>query len=278
MNEPRRPETLRRIGEIATASNLTVRTLRYYEEIGLLTPTARSEAGHRLYGTAAVEQLYRISLLRELGLPLERVGAALGSDGTDTRSLLADHLAAIEARLVAENRLRSRLIRLVDAIETNGTDAADGAGNAERNTADHLLEILEDMTMLNTSLDRRIAILVYEDLETAFDYLTRVFGFGPGQLTRADDGTVVHGELEAGDGEFWLHSESEPFGLRSPAKLGGASSTMAILVDDVDAHYRHATAEGANIRYEPVDQPYGYREYSATDPEGHLWSFMKALD
>ena len=52
---------------------------------------------------------------------------------------------------------------------------------------------------------------------------------------------------------------------------------MAVLVDDVDAHHAHAVAEGADIRYEPVDQPYGYREYGAHDPEGHLWSFMKPL-
>jgi MerR family transcriptional regulator, thiopeptide resistance regulator len=49
-----------------------------------------------------------------------------------------------------------------------------------------------------------------------------------------------------------------------------------VLVDDVDDHHRHAVGEGATIRYPPVDQPYGFREYSALDPEGHLWSFMRA--
>jgi len=53
---------------------------------------------------------------------------------------------------------------------------------------------------------------------------------------------------------------------------------MAVMVDDVDAHCRHAKSEGAQIDYEPVDQPYGYREYSARDCEGQLWSFMKPLD
>ena len=60
-----------RIGEIAGATNVTVRTLHYYEEIGLLAPTARSGAGHRLYGTEAVEQLYRITTLRQLGLRVD---------------------------------------------------------------------------------------------------------------------------------------------------------------------------------------------------------------
>ena len=119
--------------------------------------------------------------------------------------------------------------------------------------------------MLETTLNRRIAILVYEDLEAAFEYLIRVFGFGPGELMRDPDGNVVHAEIHAGDGEFWLHMESEPFGLRSPKHLGGASGTMAVMVDDVDAHHRYSSEQGATIRYEPVDQAYGYREYGAID-------------
>jgi hypothetical protein len=38
-----------------------------------------------------------------------------------------------------------------------------------------------------------------------------VFGFGPGQLTRDDDGTVIHGEVHAGDGVIWLHPEAPDF-------------------------------------------------------------------
>jgi len=271
---------MRRIGEIAEASGLTVRTLHYYEEIGLLVPTARTAAGHRLYGPETVERLYRICLLRQLGLPLDGIRAGLESGAADARTLMIDHLAALETRLVAEHRLRSRLVHLIRALSSNEesqNDAAPNDASSNEDTTGDLLSVLEDMTMLETTLNRRIAILVYEDIEAAFDDLIRVFGFGPGELTRDPDGNVVHGEIEAGDGEFWLHPESEAFGLRSPKNLDGASSTMAVMVDDVDAHYRHALEHGATIRYEPVDQEYGYREYSAVDSEGHLWSFMKPL-
>jgi uncharacterized glyoxalase superfamily protein PhnB len=60
--------------------------------------------------------------------------------------------------------------------------------------------------------------------------------------------------------------------------MGAATASVAVMVDDVDAHFRHASERGATILYEPVDQPYGYREYSARDSEGGLWSFMKPLD
>ena len=132
--------------------------------------------------------------------------------------------------------------------------------------------------MLDTTVQRRISILVYSDLEAAYDFLVRVFGLGPGELTRDDEGNVVHGELHAGDGVVWLHPESPAFGLASPRSLGATTASMAVMVDDVDAHFRHASEQGAKIDYEPVDQPYGYREYSARDSEGALWSFMKPLD
>ncbi len=53
---------------------------------------------------------------------------------------------------------------------------------------------------------------------------------------------------------------------------------VAVIVDDVDGHFRHASGKGANIVFEPVDQSYGYRQYGARDNEGGLWSFMKPLD
>lgn len=103
----------------------------------------------------------------------------------------------------------------------------------------------------------------------------RVFGLGPGELSRDDKGRVVHAELQAGDGVIWLHAESEEYRLSSPKSIGVTTSSVAVLVDDVDAHFRRAEDQGAEIVYEPADQPYGYREYSARDLEGHLWSFME---
>lgn len=53
---------------------------------------------------------------------------------------------------------------------------------------------------------------------------------------------------------------------------------IAVMVDDVDAHHDRVRTAGATIEAAPVDQPYGYREFSAKNCEGGLWSSMKALD
>ena len=255
-----------RIGEIAAATGLTVRTLHHYEAVGLVRPTGRTSAGHRRYGPEALERLYRVSMLRSLGVSLAQIRESLDGGPSQLREVLTEHVGMVDERVGREHRLRARLAALVERLERDDDPSAD------------LLAILEDMAMLQPALDRRISILVYADLEAAYRYLVRVFALGPGELTRDDDGTVVHGVVQAGDGEVWLHSESEKFGLASPQRLGAATATTAVLVDDVDEHHRHAVSQGATVRYPPVDQPYGFREYSATDLEGHLWSFMRAND
>src|SRR5438552_2701450 len=251
-----RTETGRWVGELASATGLTVRTLHYYEEIGLLTAASRTDAGHRLYADADVERLYRICLLRRIGLPLGEIGRALDDPAWSLGPAMTAHLHDLERRLEAGGRLRARLAHLVGSVA-----AHDGP------LTDQLLAVLEEMTMLDNTVQRRISILVYADLEAAHEYLVRVFGLGPGELHRDDEGRVVHGELQAGDGVVWLHREAPEFGMASPRSLGAVTASVAVMVDDVDAHYRHAVEQGAAIQYEPVDQPYGYREYDAVDLE-----------
>ncbi|MEZ5134546.1 MAG: hypothetical protein R2699_05685 [Acidimicrobiales bacterium] len=74
-----------------------------------------------------------------------------------------------------------------------------------------------------------------------------MFGLLPGELTRDDDGTVVHAELHAGDGVIWLHRETDEFGLASPQSVGAATGSMAVMVADVDEHHRRAAALGADV-------------------------------
>jgi DNA-binding transcriptional MerR regulator len=91
----------RKVGELAAATGLTVRTLHYYEEIGLLVASGRTEAGHRLYDDADLERLYRICLLRRLGLPLGEIGKALDDSAWSLRAAMSTHLGELERRLEA---------------------------------------------------------------------------------------------------------------------------------------------------------------------------------
>jgi DNA-binding transcriptional MerR regulator len=130
--------SFRRIGEVAAATGLTVRTLRHYDEIGLLAPSGRSAAGYRLYADEDVRRLYRIVAFRRLGLALGEIGALLDSDGADARQVIRAQLARLDAEAAARSRLRVRLVRLLDALESDCDDAA---------AADLFLDAIEGMTM-----------------------------------------------------------------------------------------------------------------------------------
>lgn len=255
----------RRIGDVAAAAGVTTRTLHHYESVGLLAPVDRTAAGYRMYDDDSVQRVYRICVLRRLGMSLDQIAAALEGDEWALTESLQAHLDDVERRLGAAQRLRTGLVRLL--AETDAETPVDA-----------LMEVLTHMSTLDQHVEQRIQILVYADLDAAMRFLVDVFDLGPGELTRGEDGVPVHGQLDAGDGQIWLHPEAPEFGLASPRSLGGATATTAVMVSDVDAHHGRARGRGAEIVYAPVDQPYGYREYSARDPEGGLWSFMKPLE
>ena len=106
-----------KIGELAHATGLTVRTLHHYDELGLMIPSSRSEAGHRLYSEADVRRLYRVLVLRRLGFPLQDIAGYLERDGFSLRDALKRQLEELERHLRVQEDLREKLVRIVGAVE-----------------------------------------------------------------------------------------------------------------------------------------------------------------
>lgn len=98
-----------RIGEVARRTGLTVRTLRHYDDLGLLVPSERSAGDYRLYAEADLRRLLAIQHLKSLGLGLEEIARALDDPDFDPADALARHIAAVEQRLAAERELLRRL-------------------------------------------------------------------------------------------------------------------------------------------------------------------------
>ncbi len=100
-----------KVNQVARLSGVTVRTLHHYDSIGLLTPSARSESGYRLYSEDDLLRLQTILLWRALGLPLERIRSILDDPNFDRRSALLEQRA-----LLAEKEAKAKaMIRSVDA-------------------------------------------------------------------------------------------------------------------------------------------------------------------
>ena len=153
-----------RIDQVAARTGLTKRTLRYYEEIGLLEPSTRTEGGYRLYNEADIEHLERIKRLRDLlGFSLaeireiaeaeeqrEQVRAAWQQE-TDPRARLAwldrseeltrHQLRLIEEKLAGLQEMQSNLLARLEKVRERRTELSEQLGaagdDASASTVDH---------------------------------------------------------------------------------------------------------------------------------------------
>lgn len=98
------------VGAVARMAGITVRTLHHYDQIGLLHPSGRSEAGYRRYSDADLERLQRILFFRELGFGLDQISEAMTDGETDASAHLRRQHAMLLDRI-------GRLQRMASAVE-----------------------------------------------------------------------------------------------------------------------------------------------------------------
>lgn len=107
------------IGKLAVIASTKVQTIRYYEEIGLISPFTRTEGGHRIYGPGDVRRLKFIRHARELGFGIEEIRELLQlSDNPETSCSAADtiarsHLEQVEIRITKLKALKKELMRMI---------------------------------------------------------------------------------------------------------------------------------------------------------------------
>ena len=112
-----------------------------------------------------------------------------------------------------------------------------------------------------------IPALRYTDATAAIDFLERAFGFER-KAVHERDGVVHHAELVHGRGMVMVGTSGV-----GDKQFETQHASIYVVVSDPDALFERAQAAGAEITRQLEDMDYGSREFSATDPEGHVWSF-----
>jgi DNA-binding transcriptional MerR regulator len=107
---------LLKVGELARRTGLTVRTLHHYDEIGLLAPSGRSEAGYRLYSQDDVQRLHGIQTMRQMGLALSDIGELLAGEGMAPERIIGQQIRALDQQITQATELRGRLTMLRDGL------------------------------------------------------------------------------------------------------------------------------------------------------------------
>jgi uncharacterized glyoxalase superfamily protein PhnB len=117
--------------------------------------------------------------------------------------------------------------------------------------------------------------LRYRNAPAAIDWLEKVFGFKRHAVHEGENGIILHAELTLGNGMILLGSgkdDEQGRGFKSPVELGGVETcSLYIVVPDADAAHARAVAAGANVTTPLHDTPYGSRDFTVKDPEGHSW-------
>ncbi|HVG56949.1 MAG TPA: MerR family transcriptional regulator [Hyalangium sp.] len=121
------------VSQVARLAGVSVRTLHHYDEIGLLVPSGRSEAGYRLYEQPDLQRLQQVLFFKELGFPLEEIARIVGDPAFDLRAALL-----MQRRLLTERASRVQaLIRAVDA-------ALDSLETGTAMTKEEMFEVFGD--------------------------------------------------------------------------------------------------------------------------------------
>ncbi len=125
-----------KVGELAKQTGVSVRTLHYYDEIGLLKPSSHTEAGYRLYTAGDIARLQQIKSLQQLGFSLEEIRECLDRPDFSPYRVIQLHMERLREQMELAHRLYQRL----EAI-------ANGLQKAETVSVEELIETIEVMQM-----------------------------------------------------------------------------------------------------------------------------------
>jgi len=114
-----------KVGELSKRTGISVRTLHHYDKIGLLCPSQRTEAGHRLYADGEIIRLQQIVSLRQLGFSLEEIRDCLAGSDYSLHRVVELHVGRLREQIAAQLKLCERLEALDRYIRSAGDVSAE---------------------------------------------------------------------------------------------------------------------------------------------------------
>ncbi|HEX2946938.1 MAG TPA: MerR family transcriptional regulator [Clostridia bacterium] len=123
------------VGKLSKMYGISRTALLYYDSVGLLKPSARSEAGYRLYSDEDVKRLDRIMLLREAGVPLNQIDALISADEQISAGILMRRLGELNSEI---SRLKAMQQVIIDLLGNNSV--INNMKGMDMNTLQKILE------------------------------------------------------------------------------------------------------------------------------------------
>jgi PhnB protein len=120
--------------------------------------------------------------------------------------------------------------------------------------------------------------LIVRGVAKAIEFYTEAFGAVETLRLPMPDGSIAHAEIKIGDSAVMFGEESPAWGSKSPQALSGTPVGLCIYVEDCDAVFNKAVAAGATVLKPLMDQFYGDRSGTVTDPFGHQWTVATHIE
>ncbi|HYV85398.1 MAG TPA: VOC family protein [Patescibacteria group bacterium] len=120
--------------------------------------------------------------------------------------------------------------------------------------------------------------LIIRGAAAALEFYKKALGAKEISRYPMPDGTIAHAEIQIGNSRIMLGEESPQQGFRSPATLGGSGTGICLYVEDVDMWFKRAVDAGGKVSRPVVDQFYGDRSGTLTDPYGHVWTISTHVE
>ena len=152
-----------KIGELAKQTGLSIRTLHYYDEIGLLCPSDRNDIGHRLYSDRDIIRLQQILSLRQLGFALKEIRECLENPDFSLPQVINLHRDRIREQIALSHTLLERLNGIARELETTKSVAVE-----------NLIQVMETITMSEqyfTPEQQEVIEARFEDVEPEWQEL-----------------------------------------------------------------------------------------------------------
>lgn len=157
---------MKTVKEVSELTGISIRTLRYYDEIGLLKPTRLTEAGYRLYDGKALESLRQIMFFRELEVPLSEIKAIMNNSKYDKRKILETQKFILEMK---RNRLNGIIELISDVLKGEDRMSFEAFNN------DDIMKIINHSLEVMSEEDKKMIVGKYGDIDKFVETLTENF-------------------------------------------------------------------------------------------------------
>ena len=147
---------MKTVKEVSELTGISIRTLRYYDEINLLKPAKVTEAGYRLYDERSLKKLRQIMFFRELEVPLSEIKAIMRDSESDNRKILETQKMILEMK---RNHLNGMIELISDVLK------GEGKMSFEAFNEDDIQKIIQHSLEIMSEEDKKIVIGHYGDIE-----------------------------------------------------------------------------------------------------------------